>query len=79
MLQWSQEKFQAMLIQTGLKGGVNKVFCGQCQELILDLGKAKMVIARTQRFYSLNFFYRYLTVILVVCFILGGNDFTSHQ
>ena len=37
------------------KGGVNKVFCGQCQELILDLGKAKMVIARTQRFYSLNF------------------------
>ena len=71
-----------MLIQIGLKGGkggVNKVFCGQCQELILDLGKAKMVIARTQRFYSLNFFYRYVTVILVVCFILGGNDFTSHQ
>lgn len=72
-----------MLIQIGLKGGkggVNKAFCGQCQELILDLGKVKMVIERTQRFYSLNFFfYRYLTVILVVCFILGGNDFTSHQ
>ena len=37
-----------MLIQIGLKGVkgvVNKVFCGQCQELILDLGKVKMVIA----------------------------------
>ena len=48
-----------MLIQIGLKGGkggVNKVFCGQCQELILDLGKVKMVIERTQRFYSLIFF-----------------------
>lgn len=48
MLQWSQEKFKTKLIQIGLKGGkggVNKVFCGQCQELILDLGTVKMVIA----------------------------------
>lgn len=48
MLQWSQEKFKTTLIQIGLKdgkGGVNKVFCGQCQELILDLGKVKMVLA----------------------------------
>ena len=48
MLQWSQEKFKTMLIQIGLKGGkggVNKAFSGQCQQLTLDLGKVKMVIA----------------------------------
>lgn len=80
MLQWSQEKLKTMLVQIRLKGGkggVNKVFCGQCQELVLVLGKVKMVIALRDS--KVCFFYRYLTVILVVCFISGGNDFTAHQ